>query len=64
LIATYFLVRWQVSTLLSPFPQKAREARIGCARVWDGHRTFAIVTVPPNELVAQVHDRMPAILRP
>jgi putative SOS response-associated peptidase YedK len=27
-------------------------------------RTFAIVTVPANELVAQIHDRMPAILRP
>ena len=24
--------------------------------------TFAILTVPPNELVAAVHDRMPAIL--
>ena len=27
-------------------------------------RTFAIQTVPPNDLVAQIHDRMPAILRP
>jgi putative SOS response-associated peptidase YedK len=27
-------------------------------------RTFAILTVTPNELVAQIHDRMPAILRP
>jgi putative SOS response-associated peptidase YedK len=26
-------------------------------------RTFAILTVPPNELVAQIHNRMPAILR-
>ena len=25
-------------------------------------RTFAIVTVPSNELVAQIHNRMPAIL--
>ena len=25
--------------------------------------SFAIVTVPPNELVAPVHDRMPAMLR-
>jgi putative SOS response-associated peptidase YedK len=24
-------------------------------------RTFAIITVPSNELVAQIHDRMPAI---
>jgi putative SOS response-associated peptidase YedK len=25
-------------------------------------RTFAIVTVPANELVGRIHDRMPAIL--
>ncbi len=29
---------------------------------WD--RTFAIITVPSNELVGQIHDRMPAILEP
>jgi putative SOS response-associated peptidase YedK len=27
-------------------------------------RTFVILTVPANELVATIHDRMPAILRP
>src|SRR5262249_55183519 len=27
-------------------------------------RTFAIVTTPANELVASVHDRMPALLAP
>jgi putative SOS response-associated peptidase YedK len=27
-------------------------------------RTFAIITVPSNELVGQIHNRMPAILRP
>lgn len=27
-------------------------------------RTFAIITVPANALVARIHDRMPAILRP
>ena len=27
-------------------------------------RTFAIITVPSNELVGQIHDRMPAILEP
>jgi putative SOS response-associated peptidase YedK len=27
-------------------------------------RTFAIITAPSNELVAQIHDRMPAILEP
>ena len=26
-------------------------------------QTFAILTVPPNELVEEIHDRMPAILR-
>ena len=28
----------------------------------EGERTFAIITVPSNELVGQIHDRMPAIL--
>ena len=34
------------------------------ARSADGkwERTFAVVTVPANELVAQIHDRMLAIL--
>ena len=27
-------------------------------------RTFAIITVPSNDLVGRIHDRMPAILRP
>jgi putative SOS response-associated peptidase YedK len=27
-------------------------------------RTFAIVTCPPNELIARIHDRMPVILHP
>ena len=31
-------------------------------REWE--RTFAIITVASNELVAQIHDRMPAILEP
>jgi len=26
--------------------------------------TFAVITVPSNELVGQIHDRMPAILKP
>ena len=30
----------------------------------DWERTFAIITVPSNDLVAQIHDRMPAILKP
>ena len=43
----------------------------GIAGIWENwkepasgewQRTFAIVAVPPNELLAQIHDRMPAIL--
>jgi putative SOS response-associated peptidase YedK len=30
----------------------------------DWERTFVIITVPSNELVRQIHDRMPAILEP
>jgi putative SOS response-associated peptidase YedK len=45
----------------------------GLAGLWENWRnpstgewecTFAIITVPSNELVAQIHDRMPAILEP
>jgi putative SOS response-associated peptidase YedK len=32
------------------------------AREWE--RTFAIITVPSNSLVEQIHDRMPAVLKP
>jgi putative SOS response-associated peptidase YedK len=43
----------------------------GIAGIWENwkgpagewQRTFAIITVPSNELVGQIHDRMPAILR-
>jgi putative SOS response-associated peptidase YedK len=31
-------------------------------REWE--RSFAIITVPSNNLVAQIHNRMPAILEP
>ena len=27
-------------------------------------RTFTIITVPSNELVGRIHDRMPAIIAP
>jgi putative SOS response-associated peptidase YedK len=41
--------------LLAPvFPQPARPKG----------GTFAIITVPSNDLVAQIHNRMPAILEP
>ena len=45
----------------------------GLAGLWENWRnpnsgeweqTFAIITVPSNSLVAQIHDRMPAILEP
>ncbi len=44
----------------------------GIAGVWENWkdpagewiRTFAVITVPANEIVAEIHDRMPAILRP
>jgi putative SOS response-associated peptidase YedK len=45
----------------------------GLADLWENwknpstgewERTFAIITVPSNELVGQIHDRMPAILQP
>jgi putative SOS response-associated peptidase YedK len=45
----------------------------GLAGLWENwrnpstgewERTFAIITVPSNKLVGQIHDRMPAILKP
>lgn len=40
----------------------------GFAGIWaydrDGRLTCAIVTVPPNERIAAIHDRMPAVLAP
>ena len=45
----------------------------GLAGLWENwrnpntgewERTFAIITVPSNTLVGQIHDRMPAILEP
>jgi putative SOS response-associated peptidase YedK len=49
---------------------KLKDEDVMClAGIWEegqpGHSdipTFAIITCPPNELVAQYHDRMPAIL--
>lgn len=44
----------------------------GVAGIWENwrdpwndawERTFAVITVPANELVATIHDRMPAICR-
>jgi putative SOS response-associated peptidase YedK len=48
-------------------------SQFGLAGLWENwrnpntgewERTFAIITVPSNELVGQIHDRMPAILEP
>ena len=48
-------------------------APFGLAGLWenwkipasgDWVRTFTIITVPSNELIARIHDRMPTILRP
>ena len=45
----------------------------GLAGIWENwrnpnsgewERTFAIITVPSNELVGKIHNRMPAILKP
>jgi putative SOS response-associated peptidase YedK len=55
-----------------PFAIAMRDGSpFGIAGIWENwkdlvgewRRTFAILTVPPNELIAQIHDRMPAILR-
>ena len=46
---------------------------LGLAGLWENwknpstgewERTFAIITVPSNELVGEIHNRMPAILDP
>jgi putative SOS response-associated peptidase YedK len=56
-----------------PFAIAMRDGSpFGIAGIWENwndpagewQRTFAIITVPSNELVGQIHDRMPAILRP
>ena len=48
-------------------------APFGLAGIWENwrnphtgewERTFAIITVPSNDLVSQIHSRMPAILEP
>jgi putative SOS response-associated peptidase YedK len=45
----------------------------GLAGLWENwcdpntgerERTFAVITVPSNDLVGQIHNRMPAILKP
>ena len=41
---------------------KTGERSLDLLRDWV--RTFTIITVPSNELIARIRDRMPAILRP
>jgi putative SOS response-associated peptidase YedK len=55
-----------------PYAVATRDrAPFGIAGLWENWRhppngewirTFAIITVPANELVSQIHDRMPLIL--
>jgi len=53
--------------------EDAGHSPFGLAGLWENwrdpntgewQRTFAIITVPSNELVGQIHNRMPAILEP
>lgn len=48
----------------SPFGLAALWENWRNPRTGEWERSFAIITVPSNELVAQIHDRMPAILKP
>ena len=43
-----------------PWPALCTPCQI--AKEWE--RTFAVITMPSNELVGQIHNRMPAILKP
>ena len=57
-----------------PFAIAMKDSSVfGLAGLWENwknpktgqwERTFAIITVPSNDLVGQIHDRMPAILKP
>ena len=48
------------------------DSPFGIAAIWENWkdpagewvRTFAVLTTAANEMVARIHDRMPAILRP
>ncbi len=57
-----------------PFAIAMKDGSVfGLAGLWENwknpktgqwERTFAIITVPSNDLVGQIHNRMPAILKP
>ena len=48
----------------SPFGLAGLVGELANPNTDEWERTFAIITVPSNELVSQIHDRMPAILDP
>ena len=58
----------------NPTPSAMKDGSpFGLAGIWENwknpttgewERTFAIITVPSNQLVSKIHDRMPAILEP
>ena len=61
------------ATLQDVWTGNPKLGSFGLAGLWENwrnpntgewERTFAVITVPSNELVAQIHDRMPAILEP
>jgi putative SOS response-associated peptidase YedK len=56
-----------------PHPAQGRSEPLGFAGLWKGWRdpatgvvveTCTIITCEPNELMAEIHDRMPVILDP
>lgn len=73
LVPVDFFYEWQRrGKAKQPFAigMKNREM-FALAGVWDTWKhgdatleSFAIVTRPPNELMAEIHDRMPVIIRP
>ncbi len=62
----------KIGTKKNPYYFRLLNDAIFCfAGIWDrwgegewAIETFAILTTEPNELVAEIHDRMPVILRP
>ena len=66
---------WRATTIgKQPYAIAMKDGSpFGIAGVWENWkdpasgewiRTFALITVPANPMVAQIHDRMPAILTP
>jgi putative SOS response-associated peptidase YedK len=48
-----------------PYAIAMKDDRPGCGRpAGEWVRTFAIITTDANELVGQIHDRMPVVLHP